>query len=765
MSKNLLIVESPAKKKTIQSFLGDNFIVESSVGHIRDLPTKGDNAIDIKNDFKPTYVITEDKKKVVKDLQKHVLDAETIWLATDEDREGEAIAWHLTKALNLKDKKINRIVFNEITKEAITKAINNPKKINENLVNAQQARRVLDRLVGFELSPLLWKKIKRGLSAGRVQSVAVRLIVEKENEISSFVPQSTFKIFSKFQTPKGDFLMSELNQRFEDIDSTKDFLNKIKDYNFKLSSIQKKPSKRSPQSPFTTSTLQQEASRKLGFSVNRTMSAAQKLYEQGKITYMRTDSTSLSKNAIKQIEDLVNDRFGSKFFQKRTFKNKVKGAQEAHEAIRPTNFSFDNSEITDDLKKLYDLIWIRSVSSQMSDAKLEKTTFNVKTPYSEYSFVSRGEVIIFPGFLSIKNSESIVEGILPDISENERLNLCQLESDQVFSKPPARYTEASLVKKLEELGIGRPSTYASTITTVQKRNYISKQTNEGKKIIVKKLQLLENNITISDIEKNIGIEKNKLYPTDIGKIVTEFLVKHFTKVLDYGFTASVENEFDLIAEGKKIWNDMIKNFYSEFNKKVIDVTTNSKRESGERVLGNDPATGELVTARLGPFGPMVQIGKKDESDSNKKPRYASLLNGQTIQSIDLETALDLFKLPRKIGVYSNSEIISSVGRFGPYLKHNQKFYSLKGTEFDPLSITEDEAINHIQNKIRIDKERIISDFLGDPRIQVLNGRYGPFVQITHVNGKKINLKIPKETEPKSLSREDCLEMLRKKTKS
>ena len=554
MSKNLLIVESPAKKKTIQSYLGKDYVVESSVGHIRDLPKKGNKAIDIENGFTPNYVVSEDKKKIVKELQKCVKSADVIWLATDEDREGEAIAWHLTQALDVRNKKINRIVFNEITKEAIHNAIKKPKKINENLVNAQQARRVLDRLVGFELSPLLWKKIKRGLSAGRVQSVAVRLIVERENEINKFESSSSFKIISSFKTENGEIFSCELNQKFDNIENVREFLINSSNFQHVLNKIEKKPSKRSPQAAFTTSTLQQEASRKLSFSVNRTMSVAQKLYEQGLITYMRTDSTNLSKTAVDSIKDLVTKSYGSSFFKKRTYLTKTKGAQEAHEAIRPTDFNLINIDNDNDQNKLYRLIWERAVASQMSDAKIERTTYKVNSFNDKMLFQAKGEVVTFAGFLAINKTNSISDTFLPMAKISEPLNLDTLKSDEVYAKPPARYNEASLVRKLEDLGIGRPSTYASTITTVQKRNYIIKENRDGKIVKSKVLTLSENLVNETTVDKITGAEKNKLFPTDTGDIVTKFLVRHFSKILDYGFTATVEDEFDLIADGKKVWN-------------------------------------------------------------------------------------------------------------------------------------------------------------------------------------------------------------------
>ena len=761
---NLVIVESPAKAKTIEKFLGKDFKVVSCFGHISDLPSK-ELGVNVDGDFNPNYIVSDDKKKVVKELKLLADKAKTVWLASDEDREGEAIAWHLTQALDVRNKKINRIVFNEITKEAIHNAIKKPKKINENLVNAQQARRVLDRLVGFELSPLLWKKIKRGLSAGRVQSVAVRLIVERENEINKFESSSSFKIISSFKTENGEIFSCELNQKFDNIENVREFLINSSNFQHILNEIEKKPSKRSPQAAFTTSTLQQEASRKLSFSVNRTMSVAQKLYEQGRITYMRTDSTNLSKTAVDSIKDLVVKSYGSSFFTKRTYQTKTKGAQEAHEAIRPTDFNLTNIDNDNDQNKLYRLIWERAVASQMSDAKIERTTYKVNSFNNKMLFQAKGEVVTFAGFLAINKTNSSSDTFLPKAKISEPLNLDTLKSDEVYAKPPARYNEASLVRKLEDLGIGRPSTYASTITTVQKRNYVIKENREGKIVKSKVLTLSENSVNETTVDKITGAEKNKLFPTDTGDIVTKFLVRHFSKILDYGFTATVEDEFDLIADGKKVWNDMIQNFYTGFISKVNDVNDNEKRESGERILGNHPETNEVVIARLGPFGPMVQIGEKSDETSEKKPRFASLQKGQTIQNISLEKALDLFKLPRSVGYYNDEEIIAAVGRFGPYLKYKNKFYSLKGSDYDPLIISLEDAKIHIENKIKQEKERIINFFDGEPAFYILNGRYGPFVQVVPKEGKKINLRIPKDTMPKSLKREDCLQLLNKKSNS
>ena len=768
MAKNLVIVESPAKKKIIQGYLGKDYVVESSIGHIRDLPKKGGMAIDIENGFTPKYVISDDKKKVVDDLRVAVKSVDTVWLATDEDREGEAIAWHLTKALDLDVSNTKRIVFHEITKNAIKKAVDNPRTIDSNLVNAQQARRVLDRLVGFELSPVLWRKVKQGLSAGRVQSVALRLIVEREREITSFVPVSSYKVVSFFYNNNNEIVKAEIPQKFSTYDEAYDFMQKCKDANFSISSLEKKPGKKSPTAPFTTSTLQQEAARKLGFSVNQTMMVAQKLYESGKITYMRTDSVNLSNEALLAAEKQIISQYGKEFAERRTYNKKAQGAQEAHEAIRPSYMDKLTVDGDSSHKKLYELIWKRTISSQMTDARIDRTVVKISLSNSPEQFIAKGEVITFEGFMKVylEGKDDEVEerkGVLPELKEGEGLILSEASASEQFSRPPSRYAEASLVKKMEDLGIGRPSTYASTITTIQKRGYVEKENREGEERAFKVIEL--KNKDLSTIEKKgvFGNEKQKLFPTDIGIVVTDFLVEHFMNVMEYSFTASVENEFDQIATGKKVWNEMIASFYTNFHAKVSDVIGNVAKASGERELGVDPITGNKVFARIGPFGPMVQLGEKQDKDDAPKPKFASLIKGQTIQTITLDEAMDLFKLPRLVGEWNSKEIVASVGRFGPYLRYDGKFTSIKKEdEEDPLTISLDRSIELIKIKMQADKERLILNFEGDPLIQVLNGRYGPFIQVTPVKGKKINIKIPKGKDPKELTREECVSLLENK---
>ena len=764
MAKNLVIVESPAKKKIIQSFLGKDFVVESSIGHIRDLPKKGGMAIDIENGFTPNYVISEDKTKVVSHLKSIAKEAETIWLATDEDREGEAIAWHLTEALKLDPLATKRIVFHEITKKAITNAIEKPRLLDSNLVNAQQARRVLDRLVGFELSPVLWRKVKQGLSAGRVQSVAVRLIVERENEIANFKVSSNYKVTAFFINSQGRIVKSELPQRFKNVNDAYEFLEHCNEASFSVASLQKKPARKSPAAPFTTSTLQQEASRKLGFSVNQTMMIAQKLYEAGKITYMRTDSVNLSEDALAAAELEIKNLYGEKFAKKRTYNKKSKGAQEAHEAIRPSYMNYKKIEGDASEKRLYDLIWKRTISSQMEDAQFDRTTVKIDMSNSSKQFLAKGEVITFDGFMKVylegKDDEiEEQESMLPNLEEGEVLEMSEAVASEQFSRPPARYAEASLVKKMEELGIGRPSTYAATITTIQKRGYIENENREGVERISKIITLKQGIIKKTEKKSITGAESKKLFPTDVGIVVTDFLVAHFSDIMEYSFTASVETEFDEIAAGKKVWNQMIASFYVGFHTKVKDVIGSVGKVSGERELGIDPKSGDKVFARIGPFGPMVQIGEKQEDENAPKPRFASLIQGQKIQTISLEDALDLFKLPRKVGEWKGKEIIASVGRFGPYLRYDGKFTSIKKTdEADPVTISLDRSIELLKTKIQADKERLISNFEGDPLIQVLNGRFGPFIQVSPLKQKKINIKIPKGTEPKKLTREECVDL-------
>ena len=764
MAKNLVIVESPAKKKIIQGFLGKDFVVESSIGHIRDLPKKGGMAIDIENGFQPNYVISEDKTKVVSHLKSVAKKAETVWLATDEDREGEAIAWHLTEALKLDASNTKRIVFHEITKKAITKAVENPRVLDINLVNAQQARRVLDRLVGFELSPVLWRKVKQGLSAGRVQSVAVRLIVERESEITNFTPVSTYKVVAFFLNSDGKIVRSELPQRFKVNEDAYVFMQKCKDATFSVESLEQKPAKKSPTAPFTTSTLQQEASRKLGFSVNQTMMVAQKLYEAGKITYMRTDSVNLSQDALAAAELEIINLYGEDFAEKRVYSSKSKGAQEAHEAIRPSYMNNKTVDGDSSNQRLYDLIWKRTISSQMSDAQFDRTTVKISISNTTEQFFAKGEVITFEGFMKVylegKDDENEEQkGMLPKLKLGEALELSEAIASEQFSRPPARYAEASLVKKMEELGIGRPSTYAATITTIQKRGYVEKENRDGFERVSQLIELKDGNLTKSEKTSNTGAENKKLFPTDVGIVVTDFLVEHFSDVMKYSFTASVENEFDEIAEGKKVWNEMIASFYVEFHAKVEDVIGNVGKASGERELGIDPVNGEKVFARIGPFGPMVQMGEKQEDENAPKPKFASLMKGQTIQTITLSQAMDLFKLPRTVGELDGKEIVASVGRFGPYLRYDGKFTSIKkDDDEDPLTIDLKRSIELIKIKIQSDKDRLIANFDGDPLIQVLNGRYGPFIQVSPQKGKKINVKIPKGTEPKDLNRDECISL-------
>ncbi len=764
MAKNLVIVESPAKKKIIQGFLGKDFVVESSIGHIRDLPKKGGMAIDIENGFQPNYVISEDKTKVVSHLKSVAKKAETVWLATDEDREGEAIAWHLTEALKLDAASTKRIVFHEITKKAIIRAVENPRVLDVNLVNAQQARRVLDRLVGFELSPVLWRKVKQGLSAGRVQSVAVRLIVERESEITNFTPVSTYKVVAFFLNSDGKIVRSELPQRFKVNEDAYVFMQKCKDATFSVESLEQKPAKKSPTAPFTTSTLQQEASRKLGFSVNQTMMVAQKLYEAGKITYMRTDSVNLSQDALAAAELEIINLYGEDFAEKRVYSSKSKGAQEAHEAIRPSYMNNKTVDGDSSNQRLYDLIWKRTISSQMSDAQFDRTTVKISISNTTEQFFAKGEVITFEGFMKVylegKDDENEEQkGMLPKLKLGEALELSEAIASEQFSRPPARYAEASLVKKMEELGIGRPSTYAATITTIQKRGYVEKENRDGFERVSQLIELKDGNLTKSEKTSNTGAENKKLFPTDVGIVVTDFLVEHFSDVMKYSFTASVENEFDEIAEGKKVWNEMIASFYVEFHAKVEDVIGNVGKASGERELGIDPVNGEKVFARIGPFGPMVQMGEKQEDENAPKPKFASLMKGQTIQTITLSQAMDLFKLPRTVGELDGKEIVASVGRFGPYLRYDGKFTSIKkDDDEDPLTIDLKRSIELIKIKIQSDKDRLIANFDGDPLIQVLNGRYGPFIQVSPQKGKKINVKIPKGTEPKDLNRDECISL-------
>lgn len=758
MAKNLLIVESPAKAKTIEGYLGKDFTVKSSYGHIRDL-VKSEDAIDIENGFTQKYEVPADKKQVVSELKKLAKAAEIVWLASDEDREGEAISWHLFETLGLKDANTRRIVFHEITKPAILKAIESPRKIDYNLVNAQQARRVLDRLVGFELSPVLWKKIKPSLSAGRVQSVAVRLIVEREREINKFKAEAAYRVIAVFTTEKNkEIFRAELPARFTAQNDAEKFLNDCADAVFKINNLETKPSKRSPAAPFTTSTLQQEASRKLGFSVSRTMSLAQRLYEAGKITYMRTDSVNLSDVALQAAAKEINSAYGDKYYQHRKYKTKTAGAQEAHEAIRPTYFdqhttTGDSAEV-----RLYDLIWKRSIASQMSEALFEKTTAKISISTRPEELVANGEVLKFDGFLKVylessddeednKTDENNDNAILPPLAKGQQLNLKDLTATERFTRPPARNTEASLVKKLEELGIGRPSTYAPTISTIQNRGYVVKEDREGKTRNYNVLSLANKKV-IKEVKSEItGAEKSKLFPTDIGMVVNDFLVQHFNGIVDFHFTAGVEKQFDEIAHGLEDWTKMLKKFYQPFHQEVEETIKTADRTSGERELGIDPQSGKKVSVRIGKYGPFVQLGEAVEGE--EKPAYASLRAGQMIETITLEEALELFKLPKKIGVFEDKDMTVAIGRFGPYIRHNSTFYSLpKG--IDPLDTDEKAGIEIIENKRKADAEKLIKSFNEDPDVRIENGRWGPYIKFG-----KLNVKIPKGKEPSELTFEDC----------
>lgn len=758
MVKNLVIVESPAKAKTIERFLGKDFLVKSSFGHVMDL-SKKQLGVDIENDFMPNYEISSDKKKIVSELKKLSKEAHTVWLASDEDREGEAISWHLANALNLDEKKSKRIVFHEITKTAITEAIENPRNIDIDLVNAQQARRVLDRLVGFELSPLLWRKVKPALSAGRVQSVAVRLIVEREEEIKNFISVSNYKITADFKIAlqNGDKLLkAELPKRFASKEEALEFLKKCKAAEFSVASIEKKPAKKSPAAPFTTSTLQQEASRKLGFSVSNTMRVAQKLYEAGKITYMRTDSVNLSNLALSTTKNEITSLFGEQYVKIRKYKTKAKGAQEAHEAIRPTYINAH--EVDGDIagQKLYNLIWKRTIASQMSDAILEKTNVAIDISTTKEKLVAKGEVIKFDGFLKVylesiddENSEN-QKGILPPLAEGEKLNLQELIAVEKFSQHPPRYSEASLVKKMEELGIGRPSTYAPTISTIQKREYTVKEDREGKERKFNFFSLKNHEITETEKIEKTGYEKSKLFPTDIGTLVNKFLVKYFENIINYNFTANIEREFDEIAEGQKVWNEVIKEFYSPFHSQIEDTLEKSKKFSGEKLLGKHPETEKNIFVKIGRYGPMVQLG---DTDSEEKPKFAGLRKGQSIETITLEEALDLFKFPRNIGTYENEEMSVAIGRFGPYIKHKSLFYSLAKTD-DPTIITKERAIEIIEEKRKKIRESLIKEFSEDTALKILKGRWGPYISYN-----KKNYKIPKSTEPETLTFSDCKKII------
>lgn len=820
MVKNLVIVESPAKAKTIEKFLGQDFTVKSCFGHIRDL-VKGDDAIDVRNGFLPRYEVSPDKREVVSNLTKLAREAETVWLASDEDREGEAISWHLFEALKLRKDKTKRIVFHEITKPAILKAVQNPRGIDEDLVNAQQARRVLDRLVGFELSPVLWKKVRPSLSAGRVQSVAVRLIVERERDVMNFTSVSSYRLSAEFEPSSGGrTFKAELPKRFENAADAEKFLNACKGAAFTVKNLETKPAKKSPAAPFTTSTLQQEASRKLGYSITQTMLLAQRLYEGGHITYMRTDSVNLSDLAIDAAKEAISNAFGAEYSNPQKYVTKNDSAQEAHEAIRPTDFTrrviAPSGDVDASAVRLYELIWKRAVASQMADAQLERTIATIGISTVPETLTATGEVIKFDGFLKLylestdDESDSDEEGILPPLKQGETLRLRQMTATERFTKPSPRYTEASLVKKLEELGIGRPSTYAPTISTIQKRGYVVKEEREGKKREVTIFTLKDNAVTKRTESENYGAEKNKLFPSDVGMLVTDFLIKHFEQIMDYNFTATVEKEFDEIARGEKVWNKMIENFYIPFHKVVETTVQSADRQSGERLLGQDPETGRNVYARLARYGPVAQIGGADDEDkkyANLRPgqsietisldealrlftertdrllgidpasgknvyvrmarygpvaqigepddadkKYASLRAGQSVQTITLEEAMTLFRLPRVVGKFEDKDMKVALGRFGPYILHDDNFYSLTKND-DPYTISSDRAVEIILAKRKADSDKIIKEFTLETGaiLRVLKDRWGHCLAV----GKQ-KVKLPKGTAAEELTLQECL---------
>ncbi len=764
MGENLVIVESPAKAKTIEGFLGKDFTVKSSFGHIRDL-SKKHLGIDIEHGFKPDYLIPDDKKKVVQELKSLSEKASTIWLASDEDREGEAIAWHLQQVLGLKPEQVRRIVFHEITKSAILNAIENPREINSNLVMAQQARRILDRIVGFELSPILWKKVASNLSAGRVQSVAVRLIVEREREILAFNAEKFYKVTGTFR-PEGKkaLLDAVLDQKFEDAASAASFLEKCRESSFRIADIKKKDMTRCPAPPFTTSALQQEASRKLGFSVSQTMRIAQKLYESGLITYMRTDSTNLSQLALNTIRQVISATYGEEYSKTRQYKTKSKGAQEAHEAIRPTYPANATIEGTAQEKRLYSLIWKRCIASQMADAKIEKTNITIEGSAFPQHFICSGEQVVFDGFLKLymegrdddPADEMAQEGqssrLLPELEVSESLDRVEIAATERFGQRPPRYSEASLVKKLEELGIGRPSTYAPTITTITQRGYIVKEDREGSVRNYEKFLLKGEVIEKVQCSESFGSEKGKLFPQDIGMLVTDFLKSNFAEILDYGFTAKVEEDFDKIAAGKKVWNNVLESFYRPFHSQVEKTLRESAHKNAERVLGNDPKTGKILTVRLGKFGPLVQMGTNDDPEK----KFAGLQKGQLIESITLEEALELFTLPRKVGQIDGKDVTASSGRFGPYIKYDGKYISIKNM-FDPHSITLEQAAAVMEEHNKKEADKHIASF-PEHDIEVINGRFGPYIK----HGS-LNYKIPKGTDARALTADDCLQIISKQS--
>ena len=749
MAKNLVIVESPAKAKTIEGYLGKDFVVKSSMGHIRDL-AKGNDSVDIDNDFTPKYVVSPSSKKVVTELKSLAKKADTVWLATDEDREGEAISWHLMEALGLKEEQTKRIVFSEITKPAILKAIESPRTVDADLVNAQQARRILDRLVGFELSPVLWRKIRPSLSAGRVQSVGVRIIVDREREIDAHTAKSTFRVVGHFDTGNA-VVKATCGKTFNSEAEAQDFLESCAGAEHVVSSIETKPATKKPAAPFTTSTLQQEASRKLSFSVSRTMGVAQRLYEAGRITYMRTDSTNLSDVALEAAEKEIGNTFGSEYAFKRTYASKSKGAQEAHEAIRPTDLSLDKIDASREEQRLYELTYKRTLASQMADAKIDKTVAKISVSGREETFVARGEVITFEGFLKLylegtddeEGPDETTKDMLPAMTEGQAMSRQTIVATQRFSKHPPRYTEASLVKRLEELGIGRPSTYASTIDVMQKRGYVVKEDRDGTPRDYRILTLSGPTVQAETASENAGQERSKLFPTDIGLVVNDFLLEHFQNILDYNFTADVEGEFDVIAQGQLDWRAMLKRFYSPFKETVDTTMEHAERASGERILGVHPESGAQILCRIGRYGPMAQIGGPDDEEK----QYASLLPGQSIETLTLEEALDLFKLPRTLGELEGKKVTAAIGRFGPYVRYDGKFVSLKADDGDdPYTVTLERAVELIQAKIEADAKALIKVFEEDETVRVLNGRYGPYIK-----AGKTNAKIPKDEKPEDLT--------------
>ena len=758
MAKNLVIVESPAKAKTIEGFLGKDYTVKASQGHVRDL-NKNTLSINVEKNFEPEYEISDDKMNIVAELRKLAKASDTVWLASDEDREGESISWHLYEVLDLKKKNTKRIVFHEITKNAIQHAIENPRDINMGLVNAQQARRVLDRLVGYELSPLLWKKVKPSLSAGRVQSVAVRLIVEREEEIKNFKQTSAYRVtaqFTFFKDGQEYNLLAELPHRFDTEEETQKFLESCINATYKVDSIEKKPTVRYPAPPFTTSTLQQEAARKLGLSVANTMRIAQQLYESGKITYMRTDSVNLSSLALEMAKKEIAENYGEEYVKTRQYHTKSKGAQEAHEAIRPTYLNQHTIKGTADERRLYELIWKRTIASQMADAQMERTNVNIGVSTNGKQFVATGEAILFDGFLKVYResyddapAEDAVS-ILPPIEIGTPLEIEKMEAQQRYTRPPFRYNEASLVKKMEELGIGRPSTYAPTISTIQKREYVTKGDIKGVQQEFQIITLKNNKITDKKGKETNGAEKGKLIPTDIGILVNKFLLQYFEDIIDYNFTANVEKEFDEIEEGKREWNAMIRDFYKGFHNQVVSTTENSGKFSGEKLLGIDPASGKNVYVKVGRFGPVAQIG---DTESEEKPRFAGLKKDMSIDSVTLEEVLKLFDFPRSLGEFEGKEIIVAVGRFGPYVRHDGKFYSLAKTD-NPALLDYERAVDIINEKREKDLNNILRTFDEDPDLRVLDGRYGPYISY-----KKSNFKLPKGTDLSSLTYQQCMALV------